>query len=666
MSQSELTGLPTEIWREVAARRQRYEDVRSKLVSGEITSINDFITYNLDIRQFAQDVIENCEGPELLRAFYHAIEKVTVLDPTCGSGAFLFAALNILEPLYEACLDRMQAFLDDLERSGKKHRPEKFSDFRKILRRIEDHPNRQYFILKSIIINNLYGVDIMDEAVEIAKLRFFLKLMAQIDKVEDIKPLPDIDFNIKAGNTLVGFSSYDEVNKYVSGKFDFDNAMASIEEKAEEIDWLFKLFRNMQTEEGMKAKDFVKAKHKLQTKLIKLEEELNGYLAGEYGVNVGKKRNYDTWLSSYKPFHWYIEFYSIIKDGGFDVIIGNPPYVEYSKVKNEYIVKNYETEKCANLYAYIIEKCFLILNEYSLLSMIVQLPIVCTDRMKPLQNLCKNQSKNIWLANFDDRPAKLFDGLEHIRATILISRKNHHKQSSVLSTYYNRWYSETRSFLFENITFDNVMDLVMDGSIPKIGSSVGRSIFQKIQRKHSIGRLKSQSSSNIVYFHNAPQYWIRAMNRTSYFWNERDGEKTSTQVKPLRIANRLNSYIIAATLNSSLFYWWFIILSDCRHLNLREIDTFGIGLENMPDNVKITIEKLNKLLMHDFNKNAKRKETYYKTSGKVVYDEFYPKHSKAIIDEIDKVLAQHYGFTDEELDFIINYDIKYRMGKDNL
>ena len=114
-------ALPTEIWREVVARRKRYEEVREKLAKGEIRDINDFITYNLDIRQFAQDVIETSEGPELLRAFYHAIEKVTVLDPTCGSGAFLFAALNILEPLYEACLDRMQVFLDELDRSGEKH-----------------------------------------------------------------------------------------------------------------------------------------------------------------------------------------------------------------------------------------------------------------------------------------------------------------------------------------------------------------------------------------------------------------------------------------------------------------------------------------------------------------------------------------------------------------
>ena len=60
----------------------------------------------------------------------------------------------------------MEAFLEDLERSEEKHRPEKYSDFREILERVENHPNRRYFVLKSIIIKNLYGVDIMEEAIE--------------------------------------------------------------------------------------------------------------------------------------------------------------------------------------------------------------------------------------------------------------------------------------------------------------------------------------------------------------------------------------------------------------------------------------------------------------------------------------------------------------------
>ena len=211
-------ALPTEIWREVVARRARYNEVYAQLSNGEIHEVNDLITYNLNIRQFAQDVIENCEGPELLRAFWSAITQVTVLDPTCGSGAFLFAALNILEPLYDACLDRMQVFLDELRYAGESPYPKKYADFREILNRVDEHANRNYFILKSIIINNLYGVDIMEEAIEICKLRLFLKMVAQIENVRQIEPLPDIDFNIQAGNSLVGYATYDELERAVTRK----------------------------------------------------------------------------------------------------------------------------------------------------------------------------------------------------------------------------------------------------------------------------------------------------------------------------------------------------------------------------------------------------------------------------------------------------------------
>ena len=100
----------------------------------------------------------------------------------------------------------MRIFVDELDDSDEKHSPEKFSDFRNTLEKMKSHPNREYFILKSIMVNNLYGVDIMDEAVEICKLRLFLKLVAQVEEGAQIEPLPDIDFNIKAGNTLVGFT----------------------------------------------------------------------------------------------------------------------------------------------------------------------------------------------------------------------------------------------------------------------------------------------------------------------------------------------------------------------------------------------------------------------------------------------------------------------------
>ncbi|HWX42860.1 MAG TPA: SAM-dependent methyltransferase, partial [Blastocatellia bacterium] len=279
-------ALPTETWREVVARRKRYEEVRGKLASGEVHNINDLITYNLDIRQFAQDVIVNSEGPELLRAFWRAIvgripersnegfeNGISVLDPTCGSGAFLFAALNVLEPLYDACLDRMQVFLDDLDRSGERYDPKKFGDFRKVLGRVDQHPNHRYFVLKSIVINNLFGVDIMEEAVEICKLRLFLKLVAQVERGEQIEPLPDIDLNIRAGNTLVGYATYDDVKQAVTSKLDFENSMARIEEKAEDIDGLFNRFRQQQTALGGEVTPA--DKQDLRKRLKALDEDLN-------------------------------------------------------------------------------------------------------------------------------------------------------------------------------------------------------------------------------------------------------------------------------------------------------------------------------------------------------------------------------------------------------
>jgi len=94
-------------------------------------------------------------------------------------------------------------------------------------------------------------------------------------------------------------------------------------------------------------------------------------------------------------------------------------------------------------------------------------------------------------------------------------------------------------------------------------------------------------------------------------------------------------------------------------VNSPEIFSFKLGLNN---NEASTLAEKNANLTKDVLGKSRRRVYVYKSTGRVEYDEFYMKLSKPIIDEIDKVLAKHYGFTEEELDFIINYDIKYRMG----
>ena len=195
---------------------------------------------------------------------------------------FLFAALNILEPIYTACLEAMRGFLDDLERSKRKHCPEKLKDFREVLEQITSHASERYFILKTIIVNNLYGVDIMEEAVEICKLRLFLKFVAQLESYDQIEPLPDVDFNVRAGNTLVGFTTLKEIQDAFCTTPDGQRRMLyaedtaklkRIEEDAEIADRAFLQFRQMQIERGMDASKFAEAKLELRQRLDDLRDE---------------------------------------------------------------------------------------------------------------------------------------------------------------------------------------------------------------------------------------------------------------------------------------------------------------------------------------------------------------------------------------------------------
>ncbi|HGJ64443.1 TPA: SAM-dependent methyltransferase [bacterium] len=657
-------ALPTEIWREVVARRKRYEEIRSKLANGEINDINDLITYNLNIRQFAQDVIENCEGPDLLRAFWQAITQITVLDPTCGSGAFLFSALNILDSLYEACIDRMESFVSELDRSEGKHHPEKYSDFRKTIEQIEKHPNRRYFVLKSIILNNLYGVDIMDEAIEICKLRLFLKLVAQVESVDDIEPLPDIDFNIRAGNTLVGFATYDEIKKAITSNLDFTNAMERIEEKAQDVDRLSESFRKQQTEYGGEITHI--DKQNLRSHLKALEDELNRYLAVQYGVNPNKKADYDKWLDSHKPFHWFIDFHSIMNEGGFDVIIGNPPYVEYSKVRNIYEVKDMDTLMSGNLYSFIIERSIKLQRNKSYNGMIIPLSAYCTDRMDIFQEFELMNCSKLYLSNFSERPCKLFEGAERNLTIALFQKDKDSKNKAIFTTCLYKWYANFREYLFDNISYINAKETRIKGIIPKISCPDEISILLKLRDiKKNIGYFTSRSkTNNILYYRNSGgRYWkIITDFQPAFFIDNKKSISSRESYLYFADDNALKNAV--SIFNSTIYYWYYIMHSDARTNNPSDLKDYPIDFVKMSETHKKKISELCDILMEDLDHNSIMQPAKYRT-GNVEFQQFFPQHSKPIIDEIDRVLAEHYGFTDEELDFIINYDIKYRMGRDS-
>ena len=110
-----------------------------------------------------------------------------------------------------------------------------------------------------------------------------------------------------------------------------------------------------------------------------------------------------------------------------------------------------------------------------------------------------------------------------------------------------------------------------------------------------------------------------------------------------------------------MFYIWYVVRSNGRDVSREDVLSFSIDLQGLIDDSNDALTRLSERLVRDFEKNKERVK-YQKASGCVTYDQYWISKSKPIIDEIDELLAKHYGFTEEELDFIINYDIKYRMG----
>jgi hypothetical protein len=652
--------LPTETWREYMYRRQRCLELREKLRRGEVHQINDLITLNLDIWQFARDAITSSEGPELLRAFWQAIEQVTVLDPTCGSGAFLFAALRILETLYSDCLAGMARFVADAA-SGN-HHPEKFKDFKSVLAQIGQHPSERYFILKSIIIGNLFGVDIMEEAVEICKLRLFLKLVAQVDTADQIEPLPDIDFNIRAGNTLVGYVSLEEVRKSQKGKLGFAaDDLARIEEDALAVDKAFQQFRAQQTRHGGKVT--LKDKQELRRRLAKLDGELDHYLAGEYGIDPKKDKSFEAWKSSHQPFHWLVEFYGIMHRGGFDVIIGNPPYVEYSKVRQQYALLHYLTTSSGNLYGPCIERSFALLCEAGRFGFIVQAPLVSTQRMACVREVAHNSAGTLWYSTYDDRPSKLFDGMHHARLAIVLAERKTNVTPTVYTTRYHKWYAVERESLFQTLAYLTV-SVSPSGVVPKFRTEDEVDIFRRLSHcPNRIGDTISptETEHKIYYKITGVGHWFTFTHYPPKFW--RDGVAgRSTRENCVSFATATQRDTVFCCLSSTLHYWVYQAFTNCRDFNpsdLRFLPLTPRLAEGADEFVSLSAS-----LMTRLEETSDTGSGNYQVGGVVTFQKFKPKSGKLIVDQIDAELVKYYGFTDDELDFIINYDIKYRMGSD--
>jgi hypothetical protein len=323
-------------------------------------------------------------------------------------------------------------------------------------------------------------------------------------------------------------------------------------------------------------------------------------------------------------------------------------------VKN-YKVGELKTIKAGNLFAYCSERSFLLNKIDGRFGFIVPISVTCSKRMKPIQDLLLK--RGAYFSNWGWRPSKLFDGNKsaNLSLTIFLCTNS---QKNFLSTY-KRWYSDTRSTIFQTLSYTVIPEVLSNEVIPKIGCELENKIYGKlITKKRLSNRVANNPTQYKLYYkRTGGLYWkIFTTFRPELFL---DGVKTySSKEEWLEFRTPKELDAALCLFWSDFYWWWYQINSDVRNNNPSDLLSLPIDSAIFEHS---NFKKLSQCLQKSLVDNSVWSER--KFAGSISrYKSFIPKLSKLVINEIDKVLNTFYALSEEELDFIVNYDIKYRMG----
>lgn len=272
---------------------------------------------------------ENVQTEHVETLYHDILTEMQVVDPAVGSGAFLLAAQDVLLDIYIQCIE----FFQNLDKNGKGWQLR--AETRDELERIESgRGSTTLYAKREIILNNLYGVDIDDGAVEICKLRLWLSMVADIeDEPSEVEPLPNIDFNIRQGNSLIGYTDVREVANS-QGDASLASFGAGTGESVRDMyeDIISAVERHREAESANTA---TTARNTAEALIAEHSRSLDEKILDQFhdaGIDEVDLEN----VREYSPFHWVLEFATVYANGGFDVVIGNPPWERLKASKDEF------------------------------------------------------------------------------------------------------------------------------------------------------------------------------------------------------------------------------------------------------------------------------------------------------------------------------------------
>lgn len=324
----------------------------------------------------------------------------------------------------------------------------------------------------------------------------------------------------------------------------------------------------------------------------------------------------------------------------FDFVLGNPPYVEKNKCQSSSLGKH------GNVYADVVENSLELLNRNGVIGYVVPLSYISTPRFSKLRNTIRSNTSIEYVLSFADRPDCLFSGV-HQKLNIIFAKKQKSPSHKVYTSDYIYWYKNQRTYLFDNIQI-SLNQFINDSYYPKFGEDLENQIYHKISTGlYSINSLIGCGTEKL-YVNMRAAFWIKSFIKPPYKSNE---------YKEF-LLNKKNIHLVNIILNSSLFWWMWVKISDCWHLTNKEFSAFTI-----PDVLNIDYRKVENL---SYKLNEQLEKTKELVNTKQTMYEYKHKYCKQIIDQIDDYLASIYNLSLEEINYIKSYKENYRMGISNV
>ena len=579
-----------------------------------------------------------------------ALRNVKICDPAIGSGAFPMGLLNELWRCREALMDAS----DTSERCDFSNtvqaKRSAVTSTESPLRAGGTRPQSRVDLKKEIIENNIYGVDIERGAIDIARLRFWLSIVVDAEEPES---LPNFDYKFMQGNSLI--ESYKGIdlsrisNRLRGGQSKSTQLLLGLDSELSRKN-LQRLMRDYFSVTDHKQKSSMR--QAINDEVKRLITDFIGGTASDLDT-LDPSANQDFFL-------WHTWFKDIFDNGGFDIVIGNPPYGAKLSQEHKNLFKNlYNSAKTIkgkqkgslDTYVLFLELGYNMLANNGQLAFIVPMPITSNDSVSGIHNILLSNCEPISISSYAVRPKPVFKNAV-VNSSIIMFTKSMQRCRTLLTTQmYRRGENFNLQYLVDHLEFINSRQFVRTGRIAKISKPIESQILSKLFKATPIGDLLANNGLPVYYRTVGGRYFKVVTNYTTY-----SNKESSFNVK----SEWRN--VVACALSSSLAFWFYQVYSNNLSWSTYDIFDFTIPVKEITSKQKTQIEELYKRYVNDIEKNVNTRNVSVESKYTMdVFKEYKIVRSKAIIDEIDDYIGPLYGLTQEEIDFIKNYELEFRM-----